>query len=246
MSPSETKIDQENNEEDEIDPIETETLCSTLWGPPRSVILHRNEHSRSLGISIVGGKLDFSGPGNTVETCISGIFVKHVIPESPAGRSRILKTGDRILEVNTCNLRDATHDQAVEIIRASTSPICFVVQSLPVPLPLPLPSTSNTQPMPIAPIDDNPRANPYGHLQGELLLIDVKRTETEINEPLGLSVIGHRDPDRLAVFVCDVQEDSLLGRDGRLEVGDQLPQVRSISMSIIHLLLIITRSMMKF
>lgn len=205
-----------NDDDDHF--IDTESLCSTLWGPPRTVVLYRNEQAKSLGISIVGGKLDFSGPGNTIETCISGIFVKHVLPDSPAGRHSTLKTGDRILEVNGYNLREATHDHAVDVIRSTDSPIYFIVQSLLDP------STSNGN---RAAIDENPLVQQYGHLEGQLLSIDVKRNALEMNEPLGLSLIGHRDPTKLAVFVCDVQTNSFLGRDGRIHPGDQLLQVRT-------------------
>ena len=197
-------------------PIDNETLCSTLWGPPRTVILYRDEQMKSLGISVVGGKLDFSGPGNTIESCISGIFIKHVIPDSLAGRHSTLKTGDRILEVNGYNLRDATHDHAVEIIRSAQSPIRFIVQSLFSPSNV----TSSTEQ-----IDDNPIIKQYKHLDGDVLFIDIKRTISEIDEPLGLSLIGHRDSNKLAVFVCDIQSNSLLSRDNRLQIGDQLLQV---------------------
>ncbi|CAF3059816.1 unnamed protein product [Rotaria socialis] len=197
--------------------IDSESLCSTLWGAPRTVILYRDEQIKNLGISIVGGKLDFSGPGNTIESCISGIFVKHVIPDSIAGRKSTLKTGDRILEVNGYNLRDATHDHAVEIIRSAQSPIYFIVQSL-------FDASSPSTHLP-PPIEDNQIIKQYEHLNGEVLLIDIKRNSSEINEPLGLSLIGHRDPYKLAVFVCDIQLDSLVSRDNRLELGDQLLQV---------------------
>ncbi|CAF2616811.1 unnamed protein product [Rotaria sp. Silwood2] len=206
-------IDDDNDSQNLLD---NESLCSTLWGPPRTVVLYRDEQVKSLGISIVGGKLDFSGPGNTIESCISGIFIKHVIPDSIAGRKSTLKTGDRILEVNGYNLRDATHDYAVEIIRAAQSPIYFIVQSLFDPSS----TISHSQQ-----IEDNPIINQYKHLNGDVLLIDIKRNLSEINEPLGLSLIGHRDPNKLAVFVCDIQSNSLLDRDNRLQSGDQLLQV---------------------
>lgn len=228
--------------------IDSETLSATLWGPPRSVILYRSEHGKSLGISIVGGKLDFSGPGNTIESCISGIFIKHVLPDSPAGRNGTLKTGDRILDVNGYDLRDASHDRAVEIIRAAQSPVHFIVQSLLDP------SNPTTSTIDYSSIDVSniPTSSPtqnkilttnrniliserktqdelikqYGHLTGDLLFIDVKRSISEINEPLGLSLIGHRDPNKLAVFVCDIQSGSLLDRDNRIRPGDQLLEVK--------------------
>jgi hypothetical protein len=197
-----------NDDNDSLNLLDTESLCLTLWGSPRSVLLHRDEQVQNLGISIVGGKLDFSGPGNTIESCISGIFIKHVIPDSLAGRHSTLKTGDRILEVNGYNLRHATHDHAVEIIRSAQSPICFIVQSL------------------LDPSNSISYEKQYEHLNGDVLLIDIKRNLSEINEPLGLSLIGHRDPDKLAVFVCDIQSNSLIGRDNRLQIGDQLLQVK--------------------
>ncbi|XP_046567946.1 multiple PDZ domain protein-like isoform X9 [Haliotis rubra] len=97
------------------------------WGPARTVELVR-EPGRSLGISIVGGRVDLFHVSE--EHTITGIFIKHVVENSPAGRNGTLKTGDRILEVNGVDVRDATHDEAVEIIRNATSPVTFVVQSL--------------------------------------------------------------------------------------------------------------------
>ncbi|KAK6188757.1 hypothetical protein SNE40_004870 [Patella caerulea] len=97
------------------------------WGSPRAVQLVR-EPGKSLGISIVGGRVDLF---NLLEDhTISGIFIKHVLEDSPAGRNGTLKTGDRILEVNGEDVRNSTHDEAVEVIRHAKSPVTFVVQSL--------------------------------------------------------------------------------------------------------------------
>ena len=231
--------------------IDSETLSATLWGTARTVTLYRNEHVKSLGISIVGGKLDFSGPGNTIESCISGIFIKHVLPDSPAGRNGTLKTGDRILEVNGFDLRDASHDRAVEIIRAAQSPVHLIVQSLLDPSnPASSSSSSADYSCSLNHLSDIPGSSShgkilspgkyslgterkteeelikqYGHLPGDLLFIEIKRALAEINEPLGLSLIGHRDPSKLAVFVCDIQPGSLLDRDHRILPGDQLLEV---------------------
>lgn len=50
---------------------------------------------------------DFVGAGGRVdmfnvsqEHCNAGIFIKHVLADSPAGRNGTLKKGDRILEVS--------------------------------------------------------------------------------------------------------------------------------------------------
>jgi multiple PDZ domain protein len=156
-----------------------------------------------------------------------------------------LKTGDRILEVNGFDLRDASHDRAVEIIRAAQSPVHFIVQSLLDPSnPVSSTTDHNFSHIPtnslsqnkILTINKNSLINErktedellkqYGHLNGDLLFIDIKRNLSEINEPLGLSLIGHRDPNKLAVFVCDIQSGSLLDRDNRIGPGDQLLEVK--------------------
>ncbi|XP_070298466.1 multiple PDZ domain protein-like, partial [Salvelinus sp. IW2-2015] len=40
-----------------------------------------------------------------------------------------LKTGDRILEVGGMDLRDASHERAVEAIRSAGDPVVFLVQT---------------------------------------------------------------------------------------------------------------------
>uniref|UniRef100_A0A0M3K6D1 PDZ domain-containing protein n=1 Tax=Anisakis simplex TaxID=6269 RepID=A0A0M3K6D1_ANISI len=104
---------------------------SKFWGEARTVILNR-EPNQSFGISIVGGRVEVSqrgglpGTGNTV----SGIFIKSVLPNSPAGRSGLMNMGDRVISVNEHDLRDSTHDQAVYLIKNASNPVRFVVQSL--------------------------------------------------------------------------------------------------------------------
>lgn len=55
------------------------------------------EPGKSLGISIVGGR----GMGSRLSNgeVMRGIFIKHILEDSPAGQNRTLKTGDRIVEV---------------------------------------------------------------------------------------------------------------------------------------------------
>jgi C-terminal processing protease CtpA/Prc len=68
--------------------------------------------------------------GKQVSSFISGIFIKHVLDNSPAGVNGTLKTGDRILAVNDIDLTQATHDRAVDVIRNAKSPVKFLIQSL--------------------------------------------------------------------------------------------------------------------
>ncbi|PIC45893.1 hypothetical protein B9Z55_005763 [Caenorhabditis nigoni] len=101
------------------------------WGEARTVVLVR-EPNKSFGISIVGGRVEVSqkgglpGTGNTV----CGIFIKSVLPNSPAGRSGQMNMGDRVISVNDVDLKDATHEQAVNAIKNASNPVRFVLQSL--------------------------------------------------------------------------------------------------------------------
>lgn len=51
-------------------------------------------------LSATGGRVDMFHMSPEKPYSMSGIFIKHVSENSPAGRSGLLKKGDRILEVN--------------------------------------------------------------------------------------------------------------------------------------------------
>ncbi|XP_054067564.1 inaD-like protein isoform X3 [Rissa tridactyla] len=104
-----------------------ETPNFSHWGPPRTVEIFRDPHV-SLGISIVGGQTVIKRLKNGEE--LKGIFIKQVLEDSPAGRTRALKTGDKILEVSGVDLQNATHEEAVEAIKNAGNPVVFVVQAL--------------------------------------------------------------------------------------------------------------------
>lgn len=55
------------------------------------------EEGQSLGLSIVGGRHIIKRLRNGEE--LKGIFIKQVLANSPAAKTRCLKTGDKILEV---------------------------------------------------------------------------------------------------------------------------------------------------
>lgn len=65
------------------------------------------------GISIVGGRVEVSHksgqPG--MRKTVSGIFIKSVLPNSPAGLSNLMNMGDRVISVSnlkhlTCSSRN--------------------------------------------------------------------------------------------------------------------------------------------
>ncbi|KAM6217057.1 inaD-like protein [Rhynchocyon petersi] len=104
-----------------------ETPNFSHWGPPRIVEIFR-EPDVSLGISIVGGQTVIKRLKNGEE--LKGIFIKQVLEDSPAGKTKALKTGDKILEVSGVDLQNASHGEAVEAIKNAGNPVVFVVQSL--------------------------------------------------------------------------------------------------------------------
>ncbi|XP_064261411.1 multiple PDZ domain protein isoform X10 [Passer domesticus] len=114
-------------EEGEGEESELQHAGFSNWNQPRKVELWR-EPSKSLGISIVGGR----GMGSRLSNgeVMRGIFIKHILEDSPAGKNGTLKTGDRIVEVDGIDLRDASHEQAVEAIRKAGNPVVFMVQSI--------------------------------------------------------------------------------------------------------------------
>ncbi|XP_028660975.2 multiple PDZ domain protein isoform X2 [Erpetoichthys calabaricus] len=114
-------------EDGEGEESELQNGTHNSWNQPRRVELFR-EPGKSLGISIVGGR----GMGSRLSNgeMMRGIFIKHILSDSPAGRNGTLKTGDRIVEVDGMDLRDASHEQAVEAIRNAGNPVVFMVQSI--------------------------------------------------------------------------------------------------------------------
>ncbi|XP_067839769.1 multiple PDZ domain protein isoform X9 [Heptranchias perlo] len=125
LLPASTELPE--REEGEGEESELQNSSYNNWKQARRVELWR-EPGKSLGISIVGGR----GMGSRLSNgeVMRGIFIKHILEDSPAGRNGTLKTGDRIIEVDGVDLRDASHEQAVEAIRKAGNPVVFLVQSL--------------------------------------------------------------------------------------------------------------------
>ncbi|KAF4071450.1 hypothetical protein AMELA_G00273370 [Ameiurus melas] len=114
-------------EDGEGEESELQTANFSNWNQARTVELYK-EAGKSLGISIVGGR----GMGSRLSNgeVMRGIFIKHILEDSPAGRNGTLKTGDRIVQVDGVDLRDASHEQAVDAIRKAGNPVVFLVQSI--------------------------------------------------------------------------------------------------------------------
>uniref|UniRef100_A0A8C3PJF4 PATJ crumbs cell polarity complex component n=1 Tax=Calidris pygmaea TaxID=425635 RepID=A0A8C3PJF4_9CHAR len=179
-----------------------ETPNFSHWGPPRTVEIFRDPHV-SLGISIVGGQTVIKRLKNGEE--LKGIFIKQVLEDSPAGRTRALKTGDKILEVSGKDLQNATHEEAVEAIKNAGNPVVFVVQGL-----------SNVPKV-------KKIRQRYADLPGELHIIELEKDKNG----LGLSLAGNKDRSRMSIFVVGINPDGPAGRDGRMHIGDELLEINN-------------------
>ncbi|KAG3287265.1 multiple PDZ domain crumbs cell polarity complex component, transcript variant X10 [Ictidomys tridecemlineatus] len=240
-------------EEGEGEESELQNAAYSNWNQPRRVELWR-EPSKSLGISIVGGR----GMGSRLSNgeVMRGIFIKHVLEDSPAGKNGTLKSGDRIVEVDGMDLRDASHEQAVEAIRKAGNPVVFMVQSI-INRPR-APSQSESEPEK-APLCEAPPPSPsafaemgsdyaqssetkisedvdkedefgyswknirerYGTLTGELHMIELEKGRSG----LGLSLAGNKDRTRMSVFIVGIDPNGAAGRDGRLQIADELLEI---------------------
>ncbi|CAK7292746.1 Multiple PDZ domain protein [Vulpes lagopus] len=240
-------------EEGEGEESELQNAAYSNWNQPRRVELWR-EPSKSLGISIVGGR----GMGSRLSNgeVMRGIFIKHVLDDSPAGKNGTLKPGDRIVEVDGMDLRDASHEQAVEAIRKAGNPVVFMVQSIinrprassqsesePEKAPLstvpPPPSSAfaemsgdHTQSSASKISEDVDKEDEFGYswknvrerygtLTGELHMIELEKGRSG----LGLSLAGNKDRSRMSVFVVGIDPNGAAGKDGRLQIADELLEI---------------------
>uniref|UniRef100_A0A7N8X7M4 PATJ crumbs cell polarity complex component n=1 Tax=Mastacembelus armatus TaxID=205130 RepID=A0A7N8X7M4_9TELE len=207
------------------------------------------DEGQSLGLSIVGGRQVIKRLRNGEE--LKGIFIKQVLPNSPAAKTKCLKTGDKILEVSGVDLQAASHEEAVSAIKTAPSPIVFVVQSLSATPRVPAHTTAPVrqeephggvnasplrQPPPYRPpIQSDHELNSdleqakerwcerYGDLRGELLCVELEKER----QGLGLSLAGNRDRSRLSIFVVGLHSAGPAARDGRIRVGDELLEINN-------------------
>ncbi|XP_077331229.1 multiple PDZ domain protein isoform X7 [Lithobates pipiens] len=236
-------------EEGEGEESELEHGAFSNWNTPRRVELWR-EPGKSLGISIVGGR----GMGSRLSNgeVMRGIFIKHILEDSPAGKNGTLKTGDRIVEVDGIDLRDASHEQAVEAIRKAGNPVVFLVQSI-ITRPrassnsdsetekttfsnlAPASTTFTTGHVQITPSTfskDPDKEDEFGYSWRKIsqrygnLPGELHMIELEKGKTgLGLSLAGNKDRSRMSVFIVGIDPNGAAGKDGRLQIADELLEI---------------------
>ncbi|XP_057899236.1 multiple PDZ domain protein isoform X12 [Melospiza georgiana] len=203
-------------EEGEGEESELQNAALSNWNQPRKVELWR-EPSKSLGISIVGGR----GMGSRLSNgeVMRGIFIKHILEDSPAGKNGTLKTGDRIVEA---------------FGQSDTEPEKTSLCNLPLPPPSAFSGMSSdvAQSSSIRVPEDVEKEDEYGYswkkivqrygnLPGELHMIELEKGKTG----LGLSLAGNKDRSRMSVFIVGIDPNGAAGKDGRLQIADELLEI---------------------
>ncbi|XP_026544806.1 protein scribble homolog isoform X2 [Notechis scutatus] len=164
----------------------TEEVCLVKAGGP-------------LGLSIVGGSDHSSHPFGIHEP---GVFISKVIPHGLASRGG-LRVGDRILEVNGLDLRQATHQEAVSALLCSTPELRMVVRRDPPP-----PGMEEIC------IEKRP---------GEKLGISIRGgAKGHAGNPF--------DPTDEGIFISKVSSAGAAARDGRLRTGLRILEVNQQSL----------------
>ncbi|XP_073715280.1 protein scribble homolog isoform X17 [Misgurnus anguillicaudatus] len=152
-----------------------------------------------LGLSIVGGSDHASHPFGINEP---GVFISKVIPNGLASQSG-LRVGDRILEVNSIDLRHATHQEAVRALLSNKQEIRMLVRRDPSP--------PGMQEIVI------------NKLPGEKLGISIRGgAKGHAGNPF--------DPTDEGIFISKVSSSGAAARDGRLLVGMRILEVSNNSL----------------
>ncbi|XP_052457479.1 protein scribble homolog isoform X19 [Carassius gibelio] len=152
-----------------------------------------------LGLSIVGGSDHSSHPFGVNEP---GVFISKVIPNGLASQSG-LRVGNRILEVNTIDLRHATHQEAVRALLSNKQEIRMLVRRDPSP-PGMQEIVIHKQP-------------------GEKLGISIRGgAKGHAGNPF--------DPTDEGIFISKVSSSGAAARDGRLQMGMRILEVGNNSL----------------
>lgn len=61
----------------------------------------------------------------------------------------------------------------------------------------------------------------YGHLGKEVLLVELEKG----SDGLGISLAGHKDRNKMAVFVCGINPNGAAHKKGTVMVGDEILEV---------------------
>jgi hypothetical protein len=169
-----------------------------------------------LGLSIVGGS----------DTQLPGIIIHDIYQNGAAFRDSRLAIGDQILKVNSVDLMNATHDQALNALRQTSDFVKLLIHrgfhSVKTPTSIKSPGLGPE----LSAMSGYNILNANKHYQDEnflnILNIDLNK---KFAKGLGFSIIGRRDGS--GVFVSHLIEGGCAQKDGRLMIGDLILEVNN-------------------
>ncbi|KAL1282459.1 hypothetical protein QQF64_001262, partial [Cirrhinus molitorella] len=147
-----------------------------------------------LGLSIVGG----------CNTVLGVIVIHEVNKDGAAHRDGRLWAGDHILEVNGIDLRMATHEEALSVLRLSPQRVRLCIYRDPV--------TKNHS--------TNTLQNHTPEDMWDLFSVELN---LKTGQGLGLRIVGKRNDT--GIFVSEITRGGAADLDGRLLLGDQILSV---------------------
>ncbi|XP_053336178.1 multiple PDZ domain protein [Clarias gariepinus] len=144
-----------------------------------------------LGLTIVGG----------CNTLLGVILIHEVNEGGAAHRDGRLMAGDHILEVNGIDLRMASHEEALSVLRLTPQHVRLCVYRH---------MTTHTF---------NNQAHTHEDMW-ELFPVDL---QVQPGQDLGLSIVGKRNDT--GIFVSEIKQGGVAESDARLSLGDQILSV---------------------
>lgn len=145
---------------------------------------------QGLGLSIVGG----------CDTQLSAIIIHDIYENGAAFKDKRLTIGDQILKVNNIDLKNVTHDEALNILRRQTTDYIQLLIYR---------NYEST---------DDEAVNEEDKF--DVFTVDLYK---KFGKGLGLSIIGRRDG--CGVFISHIIESGCAAKDGRLMIGDLILEV---------------------
>ncbi|KAF4071566.1 hypothetical protein AMELA_G00274910 [Ameiurus melas] len=145
-----------------------------------------------LGLTIVGG----------CNTLLGVILIHEVNEGGAAHRDGRLMAGDHILEVNGIDLRMASHEEALSVLRLSPQHVRLCVYRH---------TSTHTF--------DNQATHTHEDMW-DLFTVDL---QFQPGQDLGLSIVDKRNDT--GIFVSEIRQGGVVETDGRLSLGDQILSV---------------------
>lgn len=145
--------------------------------------------------------------------CRAGSTIGRIIENSPAEQCGLLHVGDRILAVNGISILNMHHGEIVNLIKDSGYSVCLTVGP-------PQDDTSST-----ASTSQRGEEQTGEQDSGQYFTVELHRS----TRGFGFSIRGGKEFQNMPLFVLRIAENGPAHHDNRLQVGDQIIEINSIS-----------------